>query len=150
MIRLGTRGSALALWQAERVKAAKLYDFIDGSNFYANPVDKAVRSRMNVPFTLADDSLNSVFLEEAGKAGMVQLKGHRAVGGMRASIYNAMPEAGVDALLVGDSLGNVILGQRDTMRVSVDDMVHHTRAVTSIDPKTEGVLGSGAGARTPG
>lgn len=80
-------------------KARLLYDAIDTSGFYRNPVDLDCRSWMNVPFTLADPGLDGTFLEEAGKAGLVSLKGHRSVGGMRASIYNAMPEAGVQALV---------------------------------------------------
>ncbi len=80
-------------------KADKLYAAIDGSSFYSNPVDPQCRSWMNVPFILADAELDKVFLEEAEKAGLSTLKGHRSVGGMRASIYNAMPEAGVDALI---------------------------------------------------
>ncbi|WP_147653698.1 3-phosphoserine/phosphohydroxythreonine transaminase [Vulcaniibacterium gelatinicum] len=80
-------------------KAALLYAEIDGSGgFYRNEVDPAVRSRMNVPFFLHDEALNKPFLEEAKAAGLIALKGHRALGGMRASIYNAMPEAGVQAL----------------------------------------------------
>jgi len=80
-------------------KAAKLYAAIDGSDFYANPVEVSVRSRMNVPFTLANSELDALFLSEAKAAGLVTLKGHRSVGGMRASIYNAMPEEGIDALI---------------------------------------------------
>jgi phosphoserine aminotransferase len=80
-------------------KAGKLYDAIDASAFYSNPVRKDCRSWMNVPFVLADSSLDGKFLEEAGAAGLANLKGHRSVGGMRASIYNAMPEAGIDALI---------------------------------------------------
>lgn len=81
-------------------KAAKLYAAIDQSNgFYANPVKPADRSWMNVPFTLKDSSLDDVFLAEAKAQGLTSLKGHKLVGGMRASIYNAMPEAGVDALV---------------------------------------------------
>ena len=80
-------------------KARKLYDFIDGSDFYRNPVAPEARSRMNVPFLLADDSLDKTFLAQAKEAGLSTLKGHRSVGGMRASIYNAMPEEGVDALI---------------------------------------------------
>ena len=80
-------------------KANKLYDVIDSLDFYANPVDPHCRSWMNVPFTLADPELDSKFLAEASEAGLKTLKGHRSVGGMRASIYNAMPEAGVDALI---------------------------------------------------
>ena len=80
-------------------KAALLYDVIDKSGgFYRNEVDAAVRSRMNVPFFLFDEALDKPFLKEAAEAGLISLKGHRALGGMRASIYNAMPEAGVQAL----------------------------------------------------
>jgi len=80
-------------------KAALLYATIDGSGgFYRNEVDPAVRSRMNVPFFLHDPALDKAFLDESTAAGLISLKGHRALGGMRASIYNAMPEAGVQAL----------------------------------------------------
>src|SRR5688572_3472061 len=80
-------------------KAALLYDVIDGSGgFYRNEVAATARSRMNVPFFLHDDALDKPFLKEAEAAGLISLKGHRALGGMRASIYNAMPEAGVQAL----------------------------------------------------
>ena len=85
--------------EVNKRKADKLYAAIDGSDFYHNPVDPACRSWMNVPFTLADPDLDSVFLEEAKAQGLTTLKGHRSVGGMRASIYNAMPEEGVDALV---------------------------------------------------
>ncbi|MBF0455174.1 MAG: 3-phosphoserine/phosphohydroxythreonine transaminase [Magnetococcales bacterium] len=80
-------------------KAAKLYAAIDNSDFYGCPTQVSSRSRMNVPFTLRDDALNPAFLEQAKEAGLVTLKGHRSVGGMRASIYNAMPEEGIDALI---------------------------------------------------
>lgn len=80
-------------------KAASLYSVIDASGFYANPVDPRCRSWMNVPFTLADPGLDSLFLDEAARVGLKTLKGHRSVGGMRASIYNAMPEEGVAALI---------------------------------------------------
>ena len=80
-------------------KAGKLYAAIDASPFYANPVAVNNRSWMNVPFTLANADLDATFLEEAKAAGLTTLKGHRSVGGMRASIYNAMPEEGVDALV---------------------------------------------------
>ena len=80
-------------------KAESLYEVIDASDFYSNPVDPDCRSWMNVPFTLADSGLDSLFLDEAVVAGLVTLKGHRSVGGMRASIYNAMPEEGVQALI---------------------------------------------------
>jgi phosphoserine aminotransferase len=80
-------------------KSALLYSAIDGSGgFYRNEVEHAVRSRMNVPFFLHDAALDKPFLDEARAAGLISLKGHRALGGMRASLYNAMPEAGVAAL----------------------------------------------------
>lgn len=80
-------------------KAGLLYDYIDSQDFYRNPVRKADRSRMNVPFTLANPELDGAFLKGAEAAGLSGLKGHRSVGGMRASIYNAMPVEGVQALL---------------------------------------------------
>ncbi|PJA31545.1 MAG: 3-phosphoserine/phosphohydroxythreonine transaminase [Zetaproteobacteria bacterium CG_4_9_14_3_um_filter_53_7] len=80
-------------------KADKLYAAIDATDFYGSPVAKNARSWMNVPFTLADAELDAAFLKGASERGLVTLKGHRSVGGMRASIYNAMPEAGVDALV---------------------------------------------------
>ena len=80
-------------------KAQLLYDYLDTTEFYANPVAKADRSRMNVPFKLSDESRDGAFLKGAEERGMLQLKGHRSVGGMRASIYNAMPVEGVQALV---------------------------------------------------
>ncbi|VAX31534.1 Phosphoserine aminotransferase [hydrothermal vent metagenome] len=80
-------------------KSDKLYAFIDNSGFYSNPVAPDCRSWMNIPFILARPDLDGKFLELAKDAGLVNLKGHRSVGGMRASIYNAMPEEGVDALI---------------------------------------------------
>ncbi len=80
-------------------KAKLLYDCLDASGFYRNPVEPRDRSRMNVPFTLADAKLDDAFLKGAAERGMVQLKGHRSVGGMRASIYNAMPLEGVQRLV---------------------------------------------------
>jgi phosphoserine aminotransferase len=80
-------------------KAKLLYDLLDSSAFYSNPVAQEDRSRMNVPFTLRDPKLDEEFLRGAAKQGMVQLKGHRSVGGMRASIYNAMPIEGVQCLV---------------------------------------------------
>ncbi len=80
-------------------KAEKLYAAIDQSSFYANPIEVANRSWMNVPFTLADADLDKRFIEEADQAGLLNLKGHRSVGGMRASIYNAVPESAVDTLI---------------------------------------------------
>ncbi len=93
------KGGLAAMAEINQRKAEKLYAAIDGSDFYANPVRPECRSWMNVPFTLANAELDSLFLEEARKEGLTTLKGHRSVGGMRASIYNAMPEAGVDALV---------------------------------------------------
>ena len=81
-----------------RRKAEKLYALIDESGFYANPVEQISRSLMNVPFTLADDALDTVFLKEAEAKQLLNLKGHRSVGGMRASLYNAVEESSVDAL----------------------------------------------------
>ncbi len=80
-------------------KAKKLYDYIDQSGFYANPVEKQSRSCMNIPFTLSNSDLDKPFLKEADQAGLLYLKGHRSVGGMRASIYNAVGEDAVDALI---------------------------------------------------
>ncbi|MEY4718251.1 MAG: hypothetical protein RL563_869 [Pseudomonadota bacterium] len=92
-------GGVSAIEQRNIAKAQKLYQTIDQSGLYSNPVDKAYRSRMNIPFVLADAALDKEFLSLADKAGLGSLPGHRSVGGMRASIYNAMPEAGVDALI---------------------------------------------------
>jgi phosphoserine aminotransferase len=93
-------GGAGALGARNDRKAALLYSAIDGSGgYYRNTVDKAARSCMNVPFFLPEDALDKPFLKEAEAAGLLGLKGHRAVGGMRASIYNAMPESGVQALV---------------------------------------------------
>jgi len=96
---LKEQGGLKAMALRNHRKAAKLYAAIDASGFYANPVDRRCRSWMNVPFTLRDAALEKAFLAEAFDAGLANLKGHRLVGGMRASIYNAMPEAGIDALI---------------------------------------------------
>ena len=93
------QGGLAAMERHNRAKAEKLYGAIDGSGFYRNPVALEVRSWMNVPFTLPSDELDKPFLEGAKAAGLVALAGHRSVGGMRASIYNAMPMAGVEALV---------------------------------------------------
>jgi phosphoserine aminotransferase len=93
------QGGLEAMATINERKAKKLYAAIDGSNFYSNPVEKASRSWMNVPFILAKPELDKEFLSGATSAGLTTLEGHRSVGGMRASIYNAMPEAGVDALI---------------------------------------------------
>ncbi|AUL47703.1 phosphoserine transaminase [Bordetella trematum] len=96
---LKAQGGVAAIEAANKAKADLLYGYLDASGFYRNPVDPAVRSRMNVPFVLADESLNDAFLKGAEAAGLLALKGHKSVGGMRASIYNAMPLAGVQALV---------------------------------------------------
>ena len=96
---LEEQGGLNAMAVRNERKSALLYACIDNSNFYASPVSKEARSWMNIPFTLADSELDPVFLEEAGNAGLSGLKGHRSVGGMRASIYNAMGEEGVQALV---------------------------------------------------
>jgi phosphoserine aminotransferase len=93
------QGGLSAIETINKRKAGKLYQAIDDSDFYSNPVDVNCRSWMNVPFILADAELDSSFIEQAAANGLMTLKGHRSVGGMRASIYNAMPEAGVDALI---------------------------------------------------
>ncbi|HWN46773.1 MAG TPA: 3-phosphoserine/phosphohydroxythreonine transaminase, partial [Steroidobacteraceae bacterium] len=96
---LKKQGGLKAMEERNRTKAHKLYDFIEGSGFYKSPVAKNARSWMNVPFTLAKPDLDKAFCAEAGKVGLVNLEGHRSVGGMRASIYNAMPPEGIDALI---------------------------------------------------
>ncbi len=96
---LKEQGGLTAMEALNRRKAEKLYACIDGSDFYGNPMVKQNRSWMNVPFTLADASLEKTFLKEAESAGLLNLQGHRSVGGMRASIYNAVTEAAVDTLI---------------------------------------------------
>ncbi len=96
---LKRRGGLAGMEQVNIAKAQLIYEVLDASRFYASPVAKEDRSRMNVPFTLRDASLDEVFLRQAGQRGLLQLKGHRSVGGMRASIYNAMPIEGVQALV---------------------------------------------------
>ena len=91
-------GGLDTMYAINKRKAETLYKVIDDSEFYANPVDPQSRSLMNVPFTLADATLDKVFLEQAEEAQLLNLKGHRSVGGMRASIYNAVEQASVDAL----------------------------------------------------
>ena len=93
------QGGVAAMERLNRAKSDKLYAAIDASGFYRNPVDRDCRSWMNVTFTLARPELDAAFLEGAKAAGLIGLAGHRLVGGMRASIYNAMTMAGVDALL---------------------------------------------------
>ena len=96
---LKEQGGLKAMQKINKTKAETLYKAIDNSDFYSNPVSIKYRSWMNVPFLLADENLNSKFLEQSKDAGLLALKGHRSVGGMRASIYNAMPQEGVDALI---------------------------------------------------
>jgi phosphoserine aminotransferase len=96
---LKRQGGVAAMEQQNIAKAKLLYDFLDSSSFYSNKVAQDCRSRMNVPFFLADESRNEAFLAGAKAAGLLQLKGHKSVGGMRASIYNAMPIEGVQALV---------------------------------------------------
>ncbi len=96
---LHAQGGLVAMAAANRTKAELLYQAIDGSDgYYRNPVEPSARSRMNVPFTLHDSALDPVFLQESEAAGLLALKGHKAVGGMRASLYNALPVEAVQAL----------------------------------------------------
>jgi len=96
---LKQQGGVAAMERRNIEKATLLYDYLDSSDFYSNRIARDCRSRMNVPFFLRDESLNAAFLAGAKESGLLQLKGHKSVGGMRASIYNAMPIEGVQALL---------------------------------------------------
>jgi len=96
---LKAQGGLAAMERRNVEKAALLYDYLADSSLFASPVRAEDRSRMNIPFTLRDESLDNAFLKGAESRGMVQLKGHRSVGGMRASIYNAMPIEGVKCLV---------------------------------------------------
>ena len=96
---LKSNGGLKAMAAINERKAEALYQAIDASDFYSNPVEASCRSWMNVPFILADSALDAEFLGQAKQAGLLTLKGHRSVGGMRASIYNAMPEEGVRTLI---------------------------------------------------
>ena len=96
---LKSEGGLEVIGKRNNAKAQRLYEYIDASGYYTAPVAKRGRSWMNVPFRLADPSLEATFASEAAAAGLANLEGHRSVGGMRASIYNAMPIAGVDALI---------------------------------------------------
>jgi phosphoserine aminotransferase len=96
---LKQQGGLTAMEATNRRKAEKLYGYIDNSGFYANPVEIASRSLMNIPFTLANADLDKAFLAGAEESGLLNLKGHRSVGGMRASVYNAVTEQAVDALI---------------------------------------------------
>ncbi len=95
---LKAKGGLAAMEKLNRAKAKIIYDVLDASSFYGSPVARENRSLMNIPFTLKDAALDDEFLKGAKDRGMIQLKGHRSVGGMRASIYNAMPIEGVQAL----------------------------------------------------
>ncbi|AVQ00095.1 3-phosphoserine/phosphohydroxythreonine transaminase [Ahniella affigens] len=92
-------GGVAAMGERNRAKAERLYRYIDGSGFYSNPIEKSARSLMNVPFRSPNETLDEKFVKESEAAGLLALKGHRSVGGMRASIYNAMPIEGVEALI---------------------------------------------------
>jgi phosphoserine aminotransferase len=96
---LKQQGGVNAMAEINNRKAQKLYSYIDASGFYANPVKVKNRSRMNVPFTLKNAELDKLFLQQTDEKGLLNLKGHRSVGGMRASIYNAVTEDAVDALI---------------------------------------------------
>ena len=96
---LKAQGGVEGIAKMNQRKAEKLYSYIDNSGFYKNPVELQSRSWMNVPFTLPNESLDKSFLHEAEEAGLLNLKGHRSVGGMRASLYNAINEEAVDALI---------------------------------------------------
>lgn len=96
---LKQQGGLAAMEKTNIAKAKLVYDYLDQSEFYQSPVAKPDRSRMNIPFRLKNEKLDDAFLKDAKAAGLVELKGHRSVGGMRASIYNAMPVAGVQALV---------------------------------------------------
>ncbi len=93
------QGGLEAMERMSHARSDSLYQVIDKSGFYSNPIEIKYRSRMNVPFKLIDDSLNEKFVSEAKDNGLVALKGHRSIGGLRASMYNAMPEEGVEALI---------------------------------------------------
>jgi phosphoserine aminotransferase len=96
---LKAKGGLAAMEKVNIRKASMLYDYLDATDFYHCPTAKENRSRMNIPFTLKDEALDEAFLKGAKDRGLLQLKGHRSVGGMRASIYNAMPEQGVKVLV---------------------------------------------------
>ena len=96
---LKSNGGLEAIAKINHAKAESLYEFIDSSDFYSNPIAIANRSIMNVPFILKDSDLDAQFLHDSKNAGLLNLKGHRSIGGMRASIYNATPQDAIDALI---------------------------------------------------
>jgi len=94
-----SQGGVKRMAELNGAKSATLYAYLDQSSFYLNDIPQAIRSEMNIPFKIVDESLHNQFVSEAEAAGLSSLKGHRSVGGMRASIYNAMPIEGVQALI---------------------------------------------------
>ena len=96
---LKKQGGLTAIQTHNEAKAKLLYDFLDSSDLFRGTVEKKDRSLMNVPFVIGDKEMEAAFVKQASEAGLTNLKGHRSVGGMRASIYNAMPLAGVEALV---------------------------------------------------
>lgn len=96
---LKEQGGVSAIEEQNKIKSSLLYNFLDESKLFTSPVDPTYRSLMNIPFTTPSEELNSEFLQKAKERGLVTLKGHRSVGGMRASIYNAMPAHGVQQLV---------------------------------------------------
>ena len=96
---LENQGGLSSVEQKNIKKSNMIYDQIDSTGFYRSPVARNCRSRMNIPFRIHDESLEDLFLKDANDYGLLQLKGHRSVGGIRESIYNAMPTEGVEALL---------------------------------------------------
>lgn len=96
---LKQQGGVAAIEQANIKKAERFYQYLDSASFYRNTVEKSARSRMNIPFLLANPELDNLFLAQAEKSGLLQLKGHKSVGGMRASIYNSLPIEAVEALI---------------------------------------------------
>ena len=96
---LKKHGGIAAMEKCNAEKSKKIYDYLDSQDFYTSKVDKQYRSRMNIVFKLPTEELDSKFVSEAAKNNLIGLKGHRIVGGIRASIYNAMPMEGVDKLI---------------------------------------------------
>ena len=130
------QGGVAAIEQRNIAKAKLLYDCLDASAFYASPVRREDRSRMNVPFKLRDESLDGAFLKGAQERGLVQLKGHRSVGGMRASIYNAMPIEGVQALV--DYMREF---ERDTAERARRPELPHPHAQPDLQPRAAPLSG---------
>lgn len=125
------QGEISAIEARNSRKADKLYEAIDASSFYSNPVDPSVRSRMNVPFLLAKTDLEKTYIAQAKWHGLVSLEGHRSVGGLRASINNAMPEKGVDALVASCMTLNENM---DKKSLSVGRLIAHRLKYKSMVP----------------